>query len=140
MLIRLTVLPSLMSRWKWNSHSDDMNQEIHDILHSFQMKHFNDLYTENAEFREYATKVYEYCCVMTPGTCVNLTRYSGQKLYWTVITMAAFYLSGNHLEYTFSDDYTRFIRKKCDPEQLERERLLYLKWKHRHEYPNEKAT
>lgn len=105
-----------------------MNQEIHDILHAFEMKHFNDLYVENAEVREYATKVYEFCCCMKAGTYINLTRSSGQKLYWTLLTIAAFYCSGaNHIEYYFSDDYTRFHRKVYDPEQLRKDIDFYLK-------------
>ena len=117
-----------------------MNEEIRDILHSFEMKHFNDLYLENAEFHDYANKVYEYCCTMKPGTFVNLTRFTGQKLYWTTITMATFYLSGNHLECTFSNDYSCFHRKVCDPEQLERDRERYRKWRQEYLEANQKAT
>ena len=108
-----------------------MNKEIYDKLHAFKMEHFNSLYTENEEFREYALKVYEYCCRMKAGTCINLTRYSGQKLDWTLLTIAAFYNSGaNHIEYYITDDYTRFARKVYDPVQLQKEIDFYLKMKY----------
>lgn len=114
-----------------NSHSKTMNKEIYDKLHAFKMEHFNSLYTENEEFREYALKVYEYCCRMKAGTCINLTRYSGQKLDWTLLTIAAFYNSGaNHIEYYITDDYTRFARKVYDPVQLQKEIDFYLKMKY----------
>lgn len=110
-----------------------MNKEIYDKLHAFEMEHFNTLYVENPEFKEYALKVYEYCCGMKPGTCINLTRFSGQKLDWTLLTIAAFYNSGaNHIEYYITDDYTRFVRKVYDPVQLQKDIDYYLKLK----YPN----
>ena len=124
-----------------------MNKEIYDKLHAFKMEHFNSLYTENEEFREYALQLYEYCCRMKAGqrtvrhicmecrmkagTCINLTRYSGQKLDWTLLTIAAFYNSGaNHIEYYITDDYTRFARKVYDPVQLQKEIDFYLKMKY----------
>ena len=83
-----------------NSHSNAINEEIRSKLHDFRMEDFNNLYRENEEFKEYAIKVYEYCCRMKAGTCINLTRYSGQKLDWTLLAIAAFYCSGaNHNEY-----------------------------------------
>ena len=125
------ILPSLMNQVKLNSHSNTMNKEIYDILHAFEMKHFNDLNVENAEFREYTTKVYEFCCCMKAGTYINLTRFSGQKLYWTLLTIAAFYNSGaNHIEYYITDDYTRFARKIYDPVQLQKDINFYLKIKY----------
>ena len=99
-----------------------MNEEIRARLHAFEMKQFNTLFLENAEFKEYAMKVYEFCCCMTPGTCINLARYTGQKLEWTLLTIAAFYCSGyNHLEYYISDDYNRFVRKVISPQQLQKD-------------------
>ena len=113
-----------------NSHSKDMNEEIRTRLHAFEMEQFNSLYRENEEFREYAMKVYEFCCRMKPGTCINLTRYTGQKLEWTLLTIAAFYCSGaNHIEYYVSNDYTRFVRKVYDPVQLQKDIDFYLKMK-----------
>lgn len=108
-----------------------MNQVIYDKLHAFKMENFNSLYTENAEFRNFALKVYEYCCRMKAGTCINLTKFSGQKLEWTLLTIAAFYNSGtNFLEYYVTDDYTRFARKKYDPVQLQKDIEFYLKLKY----------
>lgn len=108
----------------------EVNKEIYDKLHAFRMEHFNTLYVENEEFKEYALKVYEYCCRMKAGTCINLTRYSGQKLDWTLLTIGAFYNSGaNFLEYYITDDYTRFARKVYDPVQLQKDIDSYLKMK-----------
>ena len=99
-----------------------MNEEIRARLHAFEMEQFNSLYRENEEFKEYAIKVYEYCCRMKAGTCINLTRYSGQKLDWILLTIAAFYCSGaNSIEYYITDDYTRFVRKVYDPVQLQKD-------------------
>lgn len=90
-----------------------MNKEIYDRLHSFEIEQFNSLYRENEAFRIYAKKVYGYCCEMKPGTCINLTRYSGQKLEWTLLTIATFYCAkANYTEFYMTDDYTRFARKK----------------------------
>lgn len=107
-----------------------MNEEIRAKLHAFRMEDFNTLYRENEEFKEYAIKVYEYCCRMKAGTCINLTRYSGQKLDWTLLTIAAFYCSGaNHIEYYITDDYTRFARKVYDPVQLQKDIDAYLNFR-----------
>jgi hypothetical protein len=107
-----------------------MNEEIRAKLHAFRMEDFNNLYRENEEFKEYAIKVYEYCCRMKAGTCINLTRYSGQKLDWTLLTIAAFYCSGaNHIEYYITDDYTRFARKVYDPVQLQKDIDAYLNFR-----------
>lgn len=113
-----------------NSHSNAMNEEIRAKLHAFRMEDFNNLYRENEEFKEYAIKVYEYCCRMKAGTCINLIRYSGQKLDWTLLTIAAFYCSGaNHIEYYITDDYTRFARKVYDPVQLQKDIDAYLNFR-----------
>ena len=107
-----------------------MNEEIRAKLHAFRMEDFNNLYRENEEFKEYAIKVYEYCCRMKAGTCINLTRYSGQKLDWTLLTIASFYCSGaNHIEYYITDDYTRFARKVYDPVQLQKDIDAYLNFR-----------
>lgn len=113
-----------------NSHFKAMNEEMRAKLHAFRMEDFNILYRENEEFKEYALKVYEYCCRMKAGTCINLTRYSGQKLDWTLLTIAAFYCSGaNHIEYYITDDYTRFARKVYDPVQLQKDIDAYLNFR-----------
>ena len=107
-----------------------MNEEIISKLHAFRMEDFNNLYRENEEYKEYALKVYEYCCRMKAGTCINLTRYSGHKLDWTLLTIAAFYCSGaNHIEYYITDDYTRFARKVYDPVQLQKDIDAYLNFR-----------
>ena len=107
-----------------------MNEEIRTKLQAFRMEDFNNLYRENEEFKEYAIKVYEYCCRMKAGTCINLTRYSGQKLDCTLLTIAAFYCSGaNHIEYYITDDYTRFARKVYDPVQLQKDIDAYLNFR-----------
>lgn len=67
---------------------------------------------------------------MKAGTCINLIRYSGQKLDWTLLTIAAFYCSGaNHIEYYITDDYTRFARKVYDPVQLQKDIDAYLNFR-----------
>jgi len=67
---------------------------------------------------------------MKAGTCINLTRYSGQKLDWTLLTIAAFYCSGaNHIEYYITDDYTHFARKVYDPVQLQKDIDAYLNFR-----------
>lgn len=114
-----TILPSLPSRNECNAQ----------FLAKASVADFNRLYREDAAFREYATKVYDYLeQKMQPGTKINLQAYHGQKLEWTLLTYAAFIEENLHwLEFYISDDYNYICRPYQSRELVELLREMVIK-------------
>ena len=109
------------------------NETIKQLVESYTVGQFNELYLADGEFRKFARKVYTYFDNMRPGTRLRLTAYQGRKLEWVLLTYVAFYFEGAHwLEYDISDDYCTIVRRDVPPDVLQREIAHWLKWKREH--------
>ena len=109
------------------------NETIKQLVESYTVGQFNELYLSDEAFRKYARKVYAYFDKMRPGTCLRLTSYQGRKLEWLLLTYVAFYFESLHwLEFYISDDYNAVCRRNTTSEEREKDIRAYLKWKEQH--------
>ena len=109
------------------------NETIKQLVESYTVGQFNELYLADVEFRKFARQVYTYFDNMRPGTRLRLTAYQGRKLEWVLLTYVAFYFESLHwLEFYISDDYTAVCRRNTTPEEREKDIRAYLKWKAQH--------
>jgi hypothetical protein len=110
------------------------NETIKQLVESYTVGQFNELYLADGEFRKFARQVYTYFDNMRPGTRLRLTAYQGRKLEWVLLTYVAFYFEGAHwLEFFISDDYNTILLRNIAPEDFDREVEQWLKWKREHQ-------
>ena len=111
------------------------NETIKQLVESYTVGQFNELYLADVEFRKFARQVYTYFDNMRPGTRLRLTAYQGRKLEWVLLTYVAFYFEGAHwLEFFISDDYNTIVRRNIAPEDFDREVEQWLNWKKEHQH------
>ena len=109
------------------------NETIKQLVESYTVGQFNELYLSDEAFRKFARKVYTYFDNMRPGTRLRLTAYQGRKLEWVLLTYVAFYFEGAHwLEFYITDEYTAVVRRNIPREELQRDIDSWLKWKREH--------
>ena len=111
------------------------NETIKQLVESYTVGQFNELYLADSEFRKFARQVYTYFDNMRPGTRLRLTAYQGRKLEWVLLTYVAFYFEGAHwLEFYITDEYTAVVRRNIPREELQRDIDSWLKWKREHQH------
>ena len=111
------------------------NETIKQLVESYTVGQFNELYLSDEAFRKFARQVYTYFDNMRSGTCLRLSSYQGQKLEWLLLTYVAFYFEGAHwLEFFISDDYNTIVRRNIAPEDFDREVEQWLNWKKEHQH------
>ena len=110
------------------------NETIKQLVESYTVGQFNELYLADGEFRKFARQVYTYFDNMRPGTRLRLTAYQGRKLEWVLLTYVAFYFEGAHwLEFYITDEYTAVVRRNIPREELQRDIDSWLKWERQHQ-------
>ena len=110
------------------------NETIKQLVESYTVGQFNELYLSDEAFRKFARQVYTYFDNMRPGTRLRLTAYQGRKLEWVLLTYVAFYFEGAHwLEFYITDEYTAVVRRNIPREELQRDIDSWLKWKREHQ-------
>lgn len=110
------------------------NETIKQLVESYTVGQFNELYLSDEAFRKFARQVYTYFDNMRPGTRLRLTAYQGRKLEWVLLTYVAFYFEGAHwLEFYITDEYTAVVRRNIPRKELQRDIDSWLKWKREHQ-------